>query len=87
MAELVFRFTRDFSLLQARASDSWPAHEAFERAGKLDHTVADCPMYRTPPPVREWTPTAGGATSSRRRPYCLGTAGAGLPQHSVEARP
>ena len=59
VAELVFRFTGDFSLLQAQASDSWPAHEAFERAGKLDHTVADCPMYRTPPPVREWTPGAG----------------------------
>jgi hypothetical protein len=46
---LVFRFTRDFSLLQVRAADSGPAHEALERAGKLDHTVSDCPMYRTPP--------------------------------------
>ena len=59
MAELVFRFARDFTLLHAQASDSWAAHEALERCGKLDHTVADCPMYRTPPPVREWTPTAG----------------------------
>jgi hypothetical protein len=59
VAEQVFRFTWDFTLLHAQASDSWAAHEALERAGKLDHTVADCPMYRTPPPVREWTPTAG----------------------------
>jgi len=59
VAELVFRFSRDFRLLEARAADSWAAHEALERAGRLDHSVADCPMYRTPPPVREWTPDHG----------------------------
>jgi hypothetical protein len=59
VAELIFRFARDSTLLQAQAADSWAAHEAFERAGKLDHSVADCPMYRTPPPVRAWDPVKG----------------------------
>jgi len=59
LAELIFRFSKDFVLLDARAADSWAAHEALRRAGKLDHSVADCPMYRLPPPVREWTPARG----------------------------
>lgn len=59
MAEMIFRFSRDFHLLDARTADSWAAHEAFEKAGKLDHGVAECPWYRDPPPVREWTPTGG----------------------------
>jgi hypothetical protein len=59
VAEMIFRFSKDFVLLDARAADSWAAHEALQRAGKLDHSVADCPMYRTPPPAREWTPEGG----------------------------
>jgi hypothetical protein len=59
VAELIFRFARDFTLLQAQAADSWAAHEALERAGKLNHAVAVCPMYRTPPPVRAWDPVRG----------------------------
>jgi hypothetical protein len=55
LAEMVFRFSREFELLDARSSDSFAAHEFFERAGKLDHTAARCPWYRDPPPVREWT--------------------------------
>lgn len=56
VAEMIFRFNRDFDLLEARASDSWPAHETLEKAGKLDHGVAQCPWYLNPPPVREWIP-------------------------------
>lgn len=59
MAELNFRFSGDFTLLDARSSDSWPAHEAYERAGKLDHGVARCPWYLKPPPVREWDAVNG----------------------------
>jgi hypothetical protein len=59
VAEMVFRLSEELDLLQARASDSWGAHDALERAGKLDHTVADCPMYRQTPAVREWSPDSG----------------------------
>jgi hypothetical protein len=48
-----FRFSPTLELLDARSSDSWTAHEALERAGKLDHGVAQCPWYLKPPPVRE----------------------------------
>lgn len=57
LAEMVFRFSRDFDLVEARSADSWTAHEALERAGKLDHGVASCPWYGNPPPVREWDPS------------------------------
>jgi hypothetical protein len=56
-AEMIFRFSLNFELLDARSADSWRAHEVLERAGKLDHNVASCPWYRNPPPVREWNPS------------------------------
>ncbi len=56
LAEMNFRFSKAFELLDARAGDSFPAHESYERAGKLDHPVSRCPWYMKPPPVREWTP-------------------------------
>ena len=59
IAELNFRFSRGFTLLDARSSDSWPAHETYEQAGKLDHGVARCPWYLKPPPVREWDAVHG----------------------------
>jgi hypothetical protein len=58
-AEMNFRFSRDLRLLDARSSDSFAAHEQYERAGRLDHPVARCPWYRRPPPVREWTAAEG----------------------------
>lgn len=67
-AEMSFRFSMGFDLLDARSADSFAAHEFYERAGKLDHPAARCPWYLHPPPVREWTP--GGwrdiAPSTRR---------------------
>jgi hypothetical protein len=59
VAEMIFRFSRDFDLLDARAADSWAAHEALEKARRLDHGVAQCPWYNSPSPVREWDPANG----------------------------
>ena len=59
LAEMSFRFSPEVELVDARSSDSWAAHESLERAGKIDHSVTQCPWYRKPPPVREWRPTGG----------------------------
>ncbi len=59
-AQLRFTFSHEFDLLRAHPDDgSWPAHEQLERVGKLDHSVASCPMFRVPPPVRAWDAVNG----------------------------
>jgi len=67
-ADQSFVFSHDFALQRASQSDSWPLHEQLEREGKLDHSVADCPMYRTPPPVRAWDPVNGWRDLKPRDP-------------------
>jgi hypothetical protein len=71
IAEMNFRFSRDFRLLDARSSDSFRAHESYERAGKLDHGVDRCPWYLKPPPVREWDAVNGwrDLTPTREAPF------------------
>lgn len=59
VAEQHFVFSQDFVLRHASQNDSWALHEQFERSGNLDHTVAECPMYRIPPPVRAWDAVNG----------------------------
>jgi hypothetical protein len=54
-----FVFSHEFGLRRSSQSDSWAVHEQLERSGKLGHSVADCPMYRTPPPVRAWDSANG----------------------------
>jgi hypothetical protein len=54
-----FVFSNEFELRQSSQSDSWVVHEQLERSGKLGHSVADCPLYRDPPPVRSWDPANG----------------------------
>lgn len=58
-AEQSFRFSHAFTLERASQSDSWTAHERLEREGRIRHSVAECPMYRTPPPVRAWDSVNG----------------------------
>ena len=67
-AEQHFIFSLDFALQRASQSDSWGLHEQLEREGKLHHSVADCPMYRTPPPVRAWDPVTGWRELKPRDP-------------------
>jgi hypothetical protein len=59
IAEQHFVFSHDFVLRHASQNDSWVLHEQLERSGKLGHSVADCAMYRVPPPVRAWDPANG----------------------------
>jgi hypothetical protein len=68
MAQQHFVFSHDLALQRASQSDSWPLHEQLEGEGKLDHSVADCPMYRTPPPVRAWDPVNGWRELKPRDP-------------------
>ena len=58
-AHQFFVFSHDFVLRHASQNDSWVLHEQLERSGKLSHSVADCTMYRIPPPVRAWDPANG----------------------------
>ena len=46
-----FYFSRELVLERSFQSDSWPAHEYFHQKGRLDHSVAECPMYKRPPTV------------------------------------
>jgi hypothetical protein len=54
-----FVFSHEFELRRSSQNDSWAMHEQLERSGKLGHSVADCAMYRIPPPVRAWDPATG----------------------------
>jgi hypothetical protein len=54
-----FVFSHEFELRRSSQNDSWALHEQLERSGKLGHSVADCAMYRIPPPVRAWDPANG----------------------------
>ncbi len=72
-AELLFEFSPQLELTNAAAGDNWGTHDRLQAAGKLDHSVADCPMYKTPPPVREWT-QANGWRDLRPAPTTLASA-------------
>jgi hypothetical protein len=58
--QAVLRFSLQFNLEHAAWASAWAAgHRELEKAGKLDHTVAECPERDRPPHVREWTPERG----------------------------
>lgn len=66
VAEAIFEFDDDLNLLRSGVSDSyWIWHRELERAGRVTHTVNECPDGHGLP-VRLWTPAAGWADLSAR---------------------
>ncbi len=56
----IARFSRQFDLEHVAWDSMWNRrHRELERAGKLDHSLHDCPERDRPPRVREWTPESG----------------------------
>lgn len=60
LSEAIYEFSRSLELRSARFSDNYlEAHRSLEAAGKLDHTLANCPDRRGPRLVLTWNPTSG----------------------------
>ncbi len=60
VVQAVARFSPEFDLTHVAWSSAWAqGHRELERAGKLDHSVENCPERDRPPRVREWTPESG----------------------------
>jgi hypothetical protein len=85
--QAVLRFSPDFTLEQAAWASGWIAgYRQLEKAGKLDHTVAECPERDRPPHVREWTPDGGWRDLTPPIPAAAPAEGLGRPGRREASR-
>jgi hypothetical protein len=65
----------------ARTEEHWAKHRAYEAAGRILHSVDECPDAMTPVLVRRWTPESGWAAQAvahAARPPLRGEGGRAL---------
>ena len=62
-ADGLYEFSPSLELIRASYSDRyWELHAALEKAGKVDHSRAQCPARDGPPAIEIWDPSHGWTT-------------------------